>query len=216
MTKPEAGYSLLELMISLAVIGVVVLLGISGLNFARLSWERGSAISAATSDRVLTARSVRDLIGRAVLGGGALIGEPDRLALTAVMPPYTVPAGAYRVALRIDRAGPVSRLSVQRSLIGANPQSALIAGSGEPAVLYEIRGRMAFAYREGADGDGDPGADLWSERWTGADLPEVIALRIAPEGAPAWEIIAAPGVDLAARCITRAGAAERPRIEAPC
>ncbi len=216
----QEGFTLIEILAALAVIGMVAAIGASSLRFAQESWDRGALAARQTEDLLLTARMLRDLTSRLSLEGSAsgqtFQGTPEVLSLTTSMPPYPTIGGLYQVTFRIERGAQESRLLMSRALVNANPDAPLWRGAQRDSLLMNHPGILSFAYLEETQGE-DRIYWTWQDEWTGAGTPAMVALRIgAAKGRPAHEVLARPNASLALSCIGTVGAAGRPPIRDDC
>ncbi len=196
--RNQAGYSLVELAIVLALLGLISLAIAGSLQFGARVWERTEQEIAATE----TARGSHALLGtllshlypRAAAEGSetAFDGAADRMTfLTDASSAYGA-GGIARVTLSLKKVrGAVALVLSHEAEEGAS--------SAQEEVLFGGAERIAFAYAEVKDG-----AVAWSDAWAGkTSFPALIRVRAAfPKGAGTWpDLIVRPRIDRAPNCI---------------
>ena len=167
------GFTLVELLIALALTGLVALLMLGGMQLAARSLDS----IAGRADRLEARRSIEDLLRREIAGAAASPLAPDQPALvgTAQSVEFLTlaedgGAGLYRVDLGIETDGARRMLVLKRRPSGASadfkaPRTVLV-----PA-LHDFR----IAYFGRAAASDPPG---WQERWNDSRLPPAL-VRIA-------------------------------------
>jgi general secretion pathway protein J len=166
--RPD-GFTLVELLIALALTGIVALLMLEGVRFSALGLGRLSDLA----DRLEARRSLEDLLRRE-LGAvtvapllatvPALVGEPQSLQFLTLA--NDTGAGLYRVKLAIETRGDTRQLVLTRRRIDA-PATA----DAQRAVLVPRLRDLRIAYF----GAATPGSDAqWQEEWTGRRDPPAL------------------------------------------
>ena len=190
--KNQAGYSLVELMIVLALIGLITLAIASGLRLGARAWERTEREVAATE----MARGGHALLttllghiyprGAADSGQVAFEGAGDRMSFLADAHGLT----RFALSLKSERNG----LSL---VLTEHPEQG--AAIERQEVLFSGAERIEFAYA-----GIDAGAVAWSDAWSAKPgIPALIRIRVKfPPGAGRWpDLIVRPRIDRAANCI---------------
>ena len=167
--KRPRGFTLVELLIALALTGIVSLLLLEGVRFSALGLGRLSD----RADRLEARRSLEDLLRRE-LGAvsaapllsnvPALVGEPQSLQFLTLA--NDGGAGLYRVRLDVETQGGTRRLVLKRRRLDA-----LSAADEQRAVLVPRLGDLRIAYF-GALSPG--GAAQWQEEWKGLRDPPAL------------------------------------------
>jgi general secretion pathway protein J len=190
--KNQAGYSLVELMIVLALIGMITLAIASGLRFGARAWERTehevAAAETARGGHALLTTLLGHIYPRATAEGGqvAFEGASDRMSFLADA------HGLTRFALGLKREGGGWSL-----VLTEHPEQGAVEERQE--VLFTGAERIEFAYAE-LNG----GTPAWSDTWSAKPgMPALIRVRVAfPPGTGHWpDLIVHPGIDRAATCI---------------
>ncbi|MEA3278179.1 MAG: prepilin-type N-terminal cleavage/methylation domain-containing protein, partial [Pseudomonadota bacterium] len=121
---PEGGFTLVELLIALALIGLITLLLFSGLRLGSRAWEAVEA----TADRTAELRIVRNFLERALVQARAVevtldaedrlvfSGDAENLELAAPLSESSAVAGLYILRLSLEE-GRRRRLVLTRWLL---------------------------------------------------------------------------------------------------
>lgn len=196
MTAPqqhhEDGYSLVELVVAMALLGMIALAVESGLHFGARVWERsqqtiGSAQKIGTSQTVL-----RNLLSHSLprLKGDyvTFLGEPSTLTFDAVPPQAFETHGTAHVVLTVKRDGTNKTLVVTMQSV-INPQSK------KSAIIVDHVKNLKFAYLD-ASGKIPTWLAYWRDR---KRLPD--AIRIDSDNASKWPaLIVRPLIAQSANC----------------
>lgn len=196
--RNQAGYSLVELMVVLALLGLISLAIAGSLRFGARVWERTEQEVAATE----TARGGHAFLGtllshvypRAVADGSdaAFDGSAERMTFLTDASSAYGGGGIARVTLSLRK----ERGAVALMLSHQDEEGAL---SAQDEVLFAGAERVAFAYAEIKDG-----GVAWTDTWTGkTSFPALIRVRVAfPKGAGTWpDLIVRPRIDRAPNCV---------------
>jgi general secretion pathway protein J len=176
--KRESGFTLVELLLALALIGIVSLLAMAGTRFAALGLDR----TAAASERLATRRNLDDLLRRELASAVVaprltnqipLEGSAHEIAFLSLVEDGE--AGLYRTTLRIESIGGAPALVLQRRRADAD-------GRIERAVLVPRVRNFTLAYF-GATAAGSGPA--WQTQWHDmAYLPSLVQVEIGTDAAP--------------------------------
>jgi general secretion pathway protein J len=182
------GFTLLELVVTLAVLGLLLVMLTHGLRFGLQAWSVEAGIGSRTSGLETTARALRQLIGRASPGDpgsrqGGFVGTPTRVSFVTTLP------GGF--------GAPATHEADVSLLIGDGHHLELrwrphyrhwIAPPSRPATISLLDGveRLDLGYWQ---------AGHWSSDWTLPDPPRLIRVRLVfpPGDARQWpDIVVAP------------------------
>ncbi len=171
-----AGFTLLELLVVLVVLGLVMTAIAGGVRFAGRGFDRGAGLADELSAFGVAADVLRDRTERLfplAVGWGAegrfvFLGERDRMAGPLLAAPGQPGAPLRYVVFQIESENGLSRLVLRDHRLLTDPTIQLVDPADHSAILYETAGRMAFAYHDGV---------RWLDRWTAErDLPRLIRL----------------------------------------
>jgi len=181
----EDGFTLMELLIALVLLGLISTLGFGGL---RLGMGALAKTPPAPSEVPVLQRMLRSWLTQAapvLLGDGgpdsvvAFLGEPDRIVWTGPLPERFSAPGLNRVALALDEDGGRSDLTMtwrphRPDQPVDEPVGEPLAGTSRP-ILTGVA-QLRFRYF-GAPHDGAP--PEWSDRWEGRrDLPRMVEMTV--------------------------------------
>lgn len=211
MSPAERGFTVIELLVAMTVLGLVMVLIMQGMSYATTTRERMLARSDAVQAEVLA----RELLGREVARAQPVswrerdqtrpgfVGTADRLRLATVTPPY-YGGSAWRLwefALE-PLPGERRQLVVRRAPLDQRAPGFAPLDRAPGRVLLVIEAPVQFQYFGRTGADRPP---TWRDRWgESGRLPQTVRL-VDPSGRGAWpELLAAPRVELPALCATGA------------
>ncbi len=189
------GFTLVELLVSVTLLGLISLVLFGGLRFGTRAWEAGNASAERFAELEVVQSLLRRQIAQATLPKSsdksapdvaAFVGEPDRIRFVAPGFSRAGIGGLYRfeLALRDAEAGQKLELSwrLYRPDEAAEFDREPNETSGRRALLEGIE-QAAFDYY----GSLEPTRSAeWHDRWDeAARLPSLVSLKIAfAEGDP--------------------------------
>jgi general secretion pathway protein J len=178
-TDRQAGFTLVETLVSLVVLGFIVVGLAQGLSFGMAAWDR--QVRSIDRDSALgsTDRILRALLSRMVPAEDphaiAVEGDAFRLVFTAELPAHA-PAAPTRLAdltLGVDAA--------HRFVLAWTPHlhaRRLAPVVRRQAVLLTGVRQVTFAYFRPSSGGLPAG---WTDQWQGATPPSLVRVHIAFE-----------------------------------
>lgn len=176
IARAERGYTLVELLVVLVLIGLIATAISAGFQFGTRVWER-TQDGLADAETQETAQSVlRTLLASAIPrredGIVRFQGEPDRLSFDAEPPAAFGVSDVVRVELSVTRGD--SGLRVKMSSLVDPRRSREIALAGHP-------GKLRFAYLDASEKI-PAWLDFWRDR---PHLPDAVRLEAESGTAPA-------------------------------
>lgn len=183
-----AGFSLVELLVVLALTGLIGVMVAGGVRFGLAAWDRGGALV----DQVTETRAVQRLLRRQLaqiapvrLRDGTreppvlFQGRADRLRAVAPLPAALAPGGAQIIGYDVERRDGGLALVLRWVPLGAAPPSLEFGPEVPGEVLLSGLQSLAFRY---------DGAAEWP---AGPRLPRLIEVEAAwPGGARVWPPLA--------------------------
>lgn len=178
------GFTLLEVMVSIALLGIALSLVMGGFRFTSKAWSAGEQTSMRTSDLQLVRRVLHNMLGKSfpatVVDGRstfyAFVGDEKQARFTTFLPPYPDRAGLYTVELLIAAERGTTQLILRRAPFDEESFLRGELGDEQETVLVETPNRLAFSYFGSKDMDSKPD---WHKRWEDArQLPLAVRLMV--------------------------------------
>lgn len=207
--RREGGFTLLELLVALALVGLIVAMLFGSLRFGIRVWEAGNETIEASAELRLVQGFIRRQLGQAFpvvrskRSGDSYVefdGQRDSLAFVAPMPAHLGGGGLYQITLTVERSSGDYSLLMARRLF--HPDVDDDVDDDEPMVLIEGLRDIEFAYFGAEDNTRSP---EWHSEWREMDrLPSLvrIAAEFPRDEKRQWpELVVAPVIDMDAGCI---------------
>lgn len=205
----QEGFTLLEMLVSVTLMGLLAILLFGSLHFASRAWER----SEANGDEMGDLRLVQELLRReieqaypaaAVTGAEGrkveFLGTADTMRFLGPAPLAGGLAGNAWIVLNSGSSGGDRQLTIR-----ASPELAVPGTVPWKDALLRGASTIHFSYFDAGADDGAPG---WRDHWIGQKtLPAMVRIQIAfpKRDARAWpELVVAPRIAADADCIYEA------------
>jgi general secretion pathway protein J len=184
-TRSEGGFTLLELLLAITILGLVMSVLASGLRFGARAWESGNARAEQLTELGVVQGFLRQLIGQArplpIEGAAApakapFDGAPHGMAFTA-LPPARLAGGDFHVfSLGLEAADGGRSLVLGWSSLPDGDAGSDVDATAHRTVLLEGIETASFAY---FDPGGPRRAAGWRESWHDPLLlPSLVRLQL--------------------------------------
>ena len=213
MSSSQRGFTVVELLVAMTVLGLVMVLILQSMSYATTTRERMLARSDAVQAEVLARALLRREVARAQplqwrerdQAKPGFVGTADRLRLATVTPPYAA-GTAWRLWEFALEPLPEERrqLVVRRALLDHSAPGFAPLERAPQRVLLVIDAPVQFQYY-GRDDATRPAT--WLDRWGAPGrMPQAVRL-VDPAGRGVWpELLVAPRVELSALCASSVAA----------
>jgi general secretion pathway protein J len=185
--RKSRGFTLLELVVALALLGITTVLLFNGLRLAARSAHAVEMRTRAALDAHLAGLFLR----RQVETAQALefSGERDGLRFVAPLPAHLSPGGMYLFTVGLAQEAGGKQLVLRYELYQAGAWERFGAAQPASTILARQLEDVQFGYLEPAQGAGPA---TWASRWAEKDrLPQLVRLRLSA-GARTQELVMAP------------------------
>ncbi|MEM6421957.1 MAG: prepilin-type N-terminal cleavage/methylation domain-containing protein, partial [Pseudomonadota bacterium] len=183
--NPRTGFTLLELLVAMTLLGLLGVMAAGGVRFGLAAWQRGGETGMAATEARQALKAVRRLIDSARpiplrLQAGdrpavLFTGAPDHVTFAAPLPAALAPPGDFLLDLRLSggrlmlRAAPLSHA---RPTLDAGSLDAVLI-EGLTAVRFRYFGPMPV------EDDDEIPVMGWQESWAGRTmLPTLVAVDL--------------------------------------
>jgi general secretion pathway protein J len=189
------GFSLLELLVSLALLALIGAVVYGSLSMAADAWDRGEAQAERTRQMRLAEGFLRTTLAAAHPMGSAnlieppfpLIGADDSITFPGLLP-ERIGGGVYYFRLALTPADKAFQLTLARVIPQNIANRAPEFSDAEVSVLADGMRSMKLQYFGSVYESGpDPSPPLWRDRWEDRlQWPLLIRIDITPEHGPPW------------------------------
>lgn len=185
-TRRPSGFTLIELMVAMALLAMIMALVYSGLAYALRSWDAGELNARQVVDRRIGVNFLRRELGEMfpmrwkdpMLLRFAFDGERDSLRFVSARPPDVAQGGLSLVGLIVE-AGSVGgsrRLVMRRAMPDDAAKDFGPLDGATPYVLVDNIDAVNFSYFGSENDFTDP---RWSDKWTyDARMPNMVKIAI--------------------------------------
>jgi general secretion pathway protein J len=181
----ERGFTLLELLLAITILGLVMSVLASGLRFGARAWESGNARAEQLTELGVVQGFLRQLIGQAhplpIEGNGApakaaFAGAPDGMAFTALAPARLAGGDFHVFSLGLEAADGGRSLVLGWSPLPDGEEPSDLDATARRTVLLDGIEAASFAY---FDPGGPSRAGGWRESWHDPLLlPSLVRLQL--------------------------------------
>lgn len=202
-TSPQQGFTLLELLISLTLLGLILVLLFGGLRLSVRSWD---SVQQKVDNRN-SVRSVEGFLRREMeqiypyrwknvpVPRYAFVGERHKLNFVAPMPSRIGVGGLYAIALEFEQTGNGRRVTWRHMPVGPHmqdfstlePVKEMVLAETELSAVDDIW--LSYFGRETASA-----APRWVDRWDSTvTMPQLIRIQVRFADGTEWaEFVVAP------------------------
>ena len=201
------GFTLLELMIGLALLGLIMTLIFAGLQLGIRSWDEAEAAGERSNRiRLVQALLARELAAvypyrwkNSVDMDLAFSGAGDKLRFVSSTPPRAGQGGLNLVSLLVAQSSQGVRLLMRRQIPAREQRDFDDLEGADSVVLLEGLEGAAFAF---FGSDTPAGRPSWRDRWEDTQrLPRLVRVSLRAKGSPAWpDVVVALRVNELAGC----------------
>jgi general secretion pathway protein J len=206
--RDQAGFTVVELVVALAIFGLVAMLLFGSVRFGLKAWQRGSAHADAVEHSIVVQSLLRRLIEDAypqflredpMRQHVDFDGEADSLRFLAAAPAVLGGGGQFRFALNLERHDGQVDLILNAKPELAFPQSSEMSSRN---ALISGAEHVQFSYFGTAPSDTTA---RWHDTWTQrSQLPQLVRIRVSfrAGATPAWpELVVAPRITADVECV---------------
>lgn len=206
-----AGFTLLELLIAMSLLGFILALLFAGMRLGARSWDAGEALAEKSAHMAALQGFLRRELSQAVPYKWkkkpdmnlAFIGQPGFIRLVAPISVRSGPGGRFQIGLDLAQENERGQLVMRTAMPDLNTVDFSALANAAPTVLAEQVAELSFAYFGADNKDAPP---YWREQWgnqeTEQRLPLLIRVRIRFRDGRAWpDLVVAPMVGPDTGCI---------------
>jgi general secretion pathway protein J len=196
--RSQKGFTLLELLIGMVLLGLILTLLFGGLRLGARSWDSGDK----RADDTAQLRAIHGFLRRElsqvfplrwkneVDTRLAFAGIPDALKFVAPLPVQVSGGGLYLLGLELERGEEGSRLIMKR--VQSNPAAKDFTSleQGEKSVLVDHIEKMNISYFGATTPESE---SLWQEKWDDPQrLPLLVRIQIKLSDGRDWPDLVVP------------------------
>jgi general secretion pathway protein J len=182
--RRPAGFTLVEVVLAMALLATIMVLLYSGLTFALRSWDAGDANGRRVADRRLGENFMRRELTELfpmrwkdpIVLKFAFEGEKDHIRFVSARPAGLQQGGLSLVGIEVQETDRVRNLVMRRAMPDDDAVSFDPLQKAEPSLLVANVDSVAFAYY-GAENDFSEAK--WSDKWEfPAAMPWLVRVRV--------------------------------------
>jgi len=196
----QNGFTLLELLIGMVLLGMMLTLLFGGLRLGSRSWDSGDQRADASAQLRAIQSFIRRELGQALPLRWksqadtrlAFEGTSDTLKFVAPLPAQASVGGLYLLGLELENSDGGQRLIMKRVLTDPATKDFSSLEQGEKSVLADHVEKMTIAYFGSATAEGEPG---WQEKWDDPQrLPLLVRIQVELKDGRNWPDLVSPVV----------------------
>ncbi len=205
-TRKISGFTLLELLIAMTLLGFILAVLFGGLRLGSRSWDAGDAHAEKTTHLTLVQEFLRRELSQVtpyfwkkpVNPDIAFIGEPNSLMMVGPVAVHLGPGGLFLLGLSLDDGKLIMRQAAPNS--DSTDFSAL--DQSEKIELADHVESLDFGYYGAETKSADP---QWTDNWKSQDtpqrLPYLIRVRVTFSDGRTWpDLVVAPVIGANTGC----------------
>jgi general secretion pathway protein J len=183
MSRRQAGFTLLEMMVALVVFGLVMAGIAQTFKFGLLAWRQGPVRTAEPENLAALDAALTRMISQTL--PGSMSGGADELAFTTTLPPGAGLQGKLADAAILTQNGTL--------ILRYRPHPAGIPLNPPPAPLIETLAEGVTGFDAAYLARQATGAPVWTQKWKAGSLPLLVRLHIDLADGRNWpDLIVAP------------------------
>lgn len=199
----QRGFTLLELLIAMTLLGLILVLLFGGLRLGVRSWDGAQQ----QVDNMNSVRSLENFLRREMSqanpyrwnsGTGqrlAFVGERNRLSFVAPMPSRVGGGGLYAVSVEFDQTGKARRMVWKNLPVSTQMQDfSALAQAPEMVLAAAELGNVEDIWLSYYGSESDSAEPRWFERWDNSSrLPLLIRVQVRLAKGGYWpDFVVAP------------------------
>lgn len=204
----QQGFTLLELLIAITLLGLIMTALFGGLRLAARSWDAGEVrVDRATHLRAVTRFLKNELNSiypmrwkKSTTPALAFIGEKDSIQFIGQLPSHFEIGGLRLISFSMEAQDKSQTLIMKSAARHADDIDFTSLETAEKTTLMEEIEEMEFSYFGAETLEAEP---KWLTRWQDPQrLPNLIKVTLKPKSSAHWpEIIIAPMISPEAACV---------------
>ncbi|CAH1191098.1 Type II secretion system protein J [Candidatus Nitrotoga sp. BS] len=206
-----AGFTLLELLIAMSLLGLILALLFGGMRLGARSWDAGEMHAENSTHLALLQGFLRRELSQVTPFHWkkkadmnlAFIGEPDNIKMVAPIAVRLGAGGLFLISLELAQDNDFGQLVMKRAIPVADSVDFTALENVEKIVLAEHVQEVSFAYFGAETKDAEP---QWQDQWGNKDsqqhLPYLIRVRVKFSNGRVWpDLVVAPVIGSDTGCV---------------
>ena len=205
------GFTLLELLIAMSLLGFILALLFGGMRLGARSWDAGEMRAENSTHLALLQGFLRRELNQVtpfrwkkkIDMNLAFIGQPDNVKLVAPIAVRLGTGGLFLISLELVQENDVGQLVMKRAIPDADSVDFTALEKVEKIVLADHVEELSFAYFGAETKDAEP---QWRDQWGNRDsqqrLPYLIRVRVKFSNGRVWpDLVVAPLIGSDTGCV---------------